>query len=58
MKKPDSELIDSENPEWTEEDFTKAVPFSDLPVELQNQLSSLKKEREETNSRPARQPAA
>ena len=58
MKKPNPELIDDENPEWTEEDFAKAVPFSGLPVELQNQLSSLKKEREETSTRPARQPAA
>jgi hypothetical protein len=58
MKRTNSELIDDENPEWTEEDFAKAVPFSGLPVELQNQLSSPKKEREESASRPARQPAA
>jgi uncharacterized protein (DUF4415 family) len=28
MQKPNPELIDDENPEWTEEDFKKAVPFS------------------------------
>jgi hypothetical protein len=58
MKKPNPELIDDENPEWTEEDFAKAVPFTRLPVELQKQLSTLKQVREETNSRPARKPAA
>jgi hypothetical protein len=58
MKRLNPELIDDENPEWTEEDFSKAVPFHGLPVELQNRLSSLKKESEETNSRTARQPAA
>ena len=57
MKRPNSELIDDENPEWAEEDFAKAVPFSGLPAELQKQLSSLKKEREETSSRPAYKPA-
>lgn len=36
------ELIDDENPEWTEEDFEKAVPFSGLPVELQALLSDEK----------------
>jgi hypothetical protein len=34
MKRPNPELIDDENPEWTEEDFAKAVPFSGLPAEL------------------------
>ena len=58
MKKPDPELIDDENPEWTDEDFAKAVPFSGLPDELQNRLSSLIQKREETNSRPAHKPAA
>jgi hypothetical protein len=58
MKKPNPELIDDENPEWTDEDFAKAVPFTGLPDELQNRLSSTKQEREETDSRPARQPAA
>jgi hypothetical protein len=28
-------LIDEENPEWTDEMFAKAVPFSALPAELQ-----------------------
>jgi hypothetical protein len=51
-------LIDDENPEWTEEDFAKAVPFSGLPVELQNLLSSPKHERDEKASSPNRQPAA
>ena len=58
MKKPNAELIDDENPEWTEEDFAKAVPFSGLPVELQNLLASPKHERDEKPSPPNRQPAA
>jgi hypothetical protein len=58
MKRPNPELIDVENPEWTEEDFAKAVPFSDLPAELQNLLSIHINEREEGNSRIIRQPAA
>jgi hypothetical protein len=58
MKRPNPELIDAENPEWTEEDFANAIPFSGLPVELQNLLSSAKPEREETTSRSVSQPAA
>ncbi|MCL2831083.1 MAG: BrnA antitoxin family protein [Betaproteobacteria bacterium] len=37
-KKPDPELIDDDNPEWTEEDFKKAIRFSDLPESLQAKL--------------------
>jgi hypothetical protein len=54
------ELIDDENPEWTEVDFARSVPFSALPVELQELLSSPKQEREEMVVRTIRhrQPAA
>jgi len=45
MKRPNPELIDQENPEWTEEDFARAVPFSGLPAELRNLLSSSKQEK-------------
>lgn len=38
--KPDPELIDEENPEWTDEDFERAVPFSALPPDLQKTLTS------------------
>jgi uncharacterized protein (DUF4415 family) len=38
--KPDPELIDDENPEWTDEDFARAVPFSALPPGLQQTLTS------------------
>ena len=58
MKRPNPELIDQENPEWTEEDFAKAVSFSGLPAELQNLLLSSKKEAEEITPRSTRQPAA
>lgn len=37
-KKPDPEMIDDENPEWTDEMFEKAVPLSGLPKELQAKL--------------------
>ncbi len=41
--KPNPELIDEENPEWTEEDFKRAKRFSELPASLQTILSSRKR---------------
>jgi uncharacterized protein (DUF4415 family) len=38
--KPDPELIDDENPEWTGQDFERSVPFSGLPPDLQKTLAS------------------
>lgn len=29
-KKPDPEMIDDENPEWTQEDFQNAMTFSEM----------------------------
>ncbi len=40
MHKPDPELMDDENPEWTDEAVAKAVPFSALPHDLQKILIS------------------
>lgn len=40
--KPNPELPDDDNPEWTAEDFKNAVPFSALPESLQTTLRSLK----------------
>lgn len=37
-KKPNPELIDNDSPEWTAEDFRKAVPISGLPLSLQRKL--------------------
>ncbi|MEN9480025.1 MAG: hypothetical protein RLZZ298_1420 [Pseudomonadota bacterium] len=37
-KKPNPELIDEENPEWTEADVNRAVRFSGLPESLQTKL--------------------
>lgn len=37
-KRPTPELIDDENPEWTEKDFKRAVPFSGLSETLQAKL--------------------
>lgn len=58
MQRPNPELIDDENPEWTEEDFAKAVPFSGLPVELQNLLSTQEQEKKENAPPSSRKPAA
>ncbi len=38
-RKPKPDLIDDENPEWTAEDFKRAVPFSALPESLRNTLA-------------------
>jgi hypothetical protein len=58
MKKPNPELIDDENPEWTEEDFARAVPFSALPAELQALLSVEKRVAPDGETPSTRQPAA
>ena len=41
--KTNPELLDDENPEWTAEDFKRAVPFSDLSLSLQSKLAAVKK---------------
>ena len=38
-KKPNPELIDSDNPEWTDEMFKSSVRFSDLPQGLREKLA-------------------
>lgn len=37
-KRSKPELIDDENPEWSEEELKRAVPFSALPESLQAKL--------------------
>ena len=37
-KKPNPELIDDDNPEWTAVDVKNAIPFSGLPRSLQAKL--------------------
>lgn len=39
-RKPNAELADRDNPEWTDADFKRSVRFSDLPPAVQNTLSS------------------
>ena len=39
-KKPDPEMIDDENPEWTREEVRTAMRFSDLPQNMQKMLKS------------------
>ena len=55
---PDPELIDDENPEWTDEMFARAVPFSGLPQELQTLLSGEKHIKPDAETSSTRQPAA
>lgn len=55
---PDPELIDDENPEWTDEMFARAVPFSGLPPELQKLLSGEKILKPDAEPKRKRQPAA
>jgi len=58
VEAPDPELIDEENPEWTDEMFARAVPFSGLPQELQDLLSQPKTIKPDAEDQPARHPAA
>lgn len=41
-KKPDPEMIDEDNPEWTEEMFRTALRFHELPVGLQKKLRGVR----------------
>ena len=38
-RKPNSELLDVDNPEWTAAEAREAVPFSALPKTLQTKLA-------------------
>jgi hypothetical protein len=58
MQRPNPELIDDENPEWTDEMFAKAVPFSALPLELQALLSEPKHVVPDAEPSTTEQPAA
>lgn len=49
---------DDENPEWTDEMFARAVPFSGLPQELQTMLSGEKHIKPDAETPSTRQPAA
>lgn len=44
--KPNPELIDDENPEWTDEDFKNAMSFTELPKSLQLLLNGKVEARE------------
>ncbi len=52
-KKPDPEMVDEENPEWTEEMFREAVPFSGLPIELQRTLRRVRGPQKKPTKIPA-----
>jgi hypothetical protein len=55
---PDPELIEEENPEWTDEVFARSVPFSGLPEELQTLLSGRRRIKPDAEAPPSHQPAA
>lgn len=40
-KQPNPELIDADNPEWTDADVQNAMPFSGLPKALQAKLGTI-----------------
>ncbi len=53
-KKPNPELIDEDNPEWTDADFKRARPASEiLPPDLLVGLAALKKQRGERGPQKA-----
>jgi hypothetical protein len=58
VEAPNPELIDADNPEWTDEMFARAVPFSGLPLELQDLLSSPKRASPDAEVRTTSEPAA
>lgn len=37
-RKPDPELIDDDNPEWTESDFKQAKRLKDVPATFQQKI--------------------
>jgi len=39
--KPIQSTKECDNPEWTREDFRRAVPFSALPAKLQEKLRNI-----------------
>lgn len=43
MRKPDPEMIDDENPEWTEEDFRSAMTFDELQAEVKRRFRGSQK---------------
>jgi uncharacterized protein (DUF4415 family) len=44
-KKASETVLDADNPEWTREDFARAVPFSGLPPDLQRVLRGIQARR-------------
>lgn len=42
VTKKNAELIDETNPEWSAEDFKRAVPIHKLPQELQTSLKRVR----------------
>lgn len=42
-KRRNPEMIDKENPEWTDADFERSVSLSELPKGIQNAVSARKR---------------
>ncbi len=58
LEVPNPELIDEENPEWTDEMFASGVPLSRLSKELQELLAQPKTIRPDADGQSAHDPAA
>jgi len=43
MPKPSKKRTDRDNPEWTEKEFARAVPFSELPAKVRKVLEKRKR---------------
>ena len=44
-KQSNPKRVDKDNPEWTDDDFKRAVPLSGLPESLQAKLSGIQRGR-------------
>jgi hypothetical protein len=58
MSEPNPELMDEENPEWSDETFENAVPFSRLPKNLQSLLGQPKQLAPDDERSQDKKPAA
>lgn len=43
-RRPNPDMVDNENPEWTEDDFARAKTFSELPEEHQRVFKEIMEE--------------
>ena len=58
MKKPNPELSDKDNPEWTEETFAKARPAKEVFPDLAEYSAKRKRGQHGPQSKPRRVPTS